>query len=146
MRSWPERIELFVENEEQMKSKMKLKWIFIAAVVLTAVLLVLHSRDNEFLPDDLLGHWTTSAPKYTDRFLELSEVAVIFGTGKDNIDVNFISSVDKQVEGGSTMYTIQYHNLNGMDGQLSFYWDPSEKVIRLKNQKRIIWKKAKELF
>lgn len=145
MRSWPKRIELFVENEEQMKSKMKLKWIFVAAVVLTAVL-VLRPKDNKFLPDDLVGHWTTSAPKYTDRFLELSEVVVIFGTGEDNIDVNFISSVDKRVEGGSTLYTINYHDPKGMDGQVSFYWNPSEKVIRLKNQKRIVWEKEEEPF
>ena len=125
--------------------KMKLKWILVAAVVLTAVL-VLRSRDNEFLPDDLVGRWTTSAPKYTDRFLELNKVTVIFGTGEDNIDVNFISSVDKRVEGGSTLYTIKYRDPKGMDGQVSFYWDPTEEVIRLKNQKRIIWKKAKEPF
>jgi len=145
LRSWPERIELFVENEEKMKSKMKLKWIFIAAVILTAVL-VLRPKDDKFLPDDLVGRWTTSAPEYTDRFLELSEVSVIFGTGKDNIDVNFISSVDKRVEGGSIIYTIQYHDLNDMDGQVSFYWDPTEEVIRLKNQKRIIWEKVEEPF
>ena len=128
---------------------MKLTWIFVAAVVLTAVLvtvLVLRSKDNQFLPDDLVGRWTTSAPEYTNRFLELSEVTVIFGTGEDNIDVNFISSVDKRVEGGSTLYTIKYHDLKGMEGQVSFYWDPTEEVIRLKNQKRIIWKKAKEPF
>ncbi len=132
-----------------MKSKMKLKWIFVAAVVLTAVLvtvLVLRSKDNQFLPDDLVGRWTTSAPEYTNRFLELSEVAVIFGTGEDNIDVNFISSVDKRVEGGSTLYTIKYRDPKGMDGQVSLYWDPTEEVIRLKNQKRIIWEKEEEPF
>ena len=128
-----------------MKSKMKLTWILVAAVVLTAVL-VLRSRDNEFLPDDLVGRWTTSAPKYTDRFLELNKVTVFFGTGEDNINANFISSVDKRVEGESTLYTIKYHDPKGMDGQISFYWDPTEEVIRLKNQKRIIWKKAKEPF
>ncbi|MCK4785867.1 MAG: hypothetical protein KAV87_19075, partial [Desulfobacteraceae bacterium] len=91
---------------------MKLTWIFVAAVVLTAVLVlsVLRSKDNKFLPDDLVGRWTTSAPEYTDRFLELSEVTVIFGTGEDNIDVNFISSVDKRVADGSTLYTIKYRD------------------------------------
>jgi len=128
-----------------MKNKMKLTWIFVAAVVLTAVL-VLRSRDNELLPDDLVGRWTTSAPKYTDRFLELNKVSVVFGTGEDNIDVNFISSVDKRVEGGSTLYTIKYRDPKGMDGQVSFYWDPTEEVIRLKNQKRIVWEKVKEPF
>ena len=119
---------------------MKLKWILVAAVVLTAVLvavLVLRPKDNEFLPDDLLGRWTTSAPEYTDRFLELSE---------DNIDVNFVSSVVKRVEGGSTLYTIKYRDPKGMDGQVSLYWDPTEEVIRLKNQKRIIWEKEEEPF
>lgn len=117
----------------------------MAAVILTAVLL-LHYNDNELLPDDLAGRWTTSAPEYAERFLELSQVTVIFGIGKDNIVVNFISSVDKRTEDGVALYTIRYRDLDKTEGYIAFYWYPSEKVIRLKNQKQMIWKKTKEPF
>ena len=128
-----------------MKNKIKFIWIFVAAVILTAVLL-LHYNDNELLPDDLAGRWTTSVPEYAERFLELSQVTVIFGIGKDNIVVNFISSVDKRTEDGVALYTIRYRDLDKTEGYIAFYWYPSEKVIRLKNQKQMIWKKTKEPF
>ncbi|MFO8241074.1 MAG: hypothetical protein R6T90_08755 [Dissulfuribacterales bacterium] len=129
-----------------MKNKIKFKWIFMAILVVTAILLMHHiyNKDNESLPSDLIGRWITSSPRYTGRFLEFSQIAVIFGIGEDNIDVNFISSVDKRIEAGVIIYTIKYRNQNEIEGSIAFYWYPSENMIRLKNQRQMIWKKAKD--
>jgi len=118
----------------------------MAILVVTAILLMHHiyNKDNESLPSDLIGRWITSSPRYTGRFLEFSQIAVIFGIGEDNIDVNFISSVDKRIEAGVIIYTIKYRNQNEIEGSIAFYWYPSENMIRLKNQRQMIWKKAKD--
>ncbi|OPL16977.1 MAG: hypothetical protein AVO38_06680 [delta proteobacterium ML8_D] len=129
-----------------MKHKIKFKWIFMAILVVTAILVMHHkyNKDNESLPDDLIGRWITSSPRYNGRFLELSQIAVIFGVGEDNIDVNFISSVEKRIEADVILYTIKYRNQNETEGSIVFYWYPSDNVIRLKNQRQMIWKKSRD--
>ena len=64
--------------------------------------------------------------------------AVIFGTGSHNIDVYFISSVERPDEDKSNLYTVHCRNREGLQEKISFYYDPANNgAIRLKNQKVI---------
>jgi hypothetical protein len=123
---------------------MRLKWILAGAGFAMAVLIwTVWPKNDIFLPEDLVGYWVTSAPKYQDRFFELSRVSVVFGTGRDSIDVNFIEAVERRTQGDKTTYTIHYKNTKGLEGRLSFVWDPSNKgKIRLRNQEDMVWEKT----
>jgi hypothetical protein len=126
---------------------MKLKWILLMLGIFTPIILyILNPNQNMFVPDEMAGRWVTDSPKYKDCYLELSSVTLVYRTGEDTIDVNFVQSVEKQVVAGKFVYTINYKNCSGGEGNISFLWDPSTEEIRLKNQKDMGWKKITEPF
>lgn len=123
------------------------KWILIIAIVFTTLIVsvVFMPTKGASLPDEISGVWTTTDPRYRDRFLELDKATVIFGIGSYNINVYFISEVEKISQGKSILYTIYYHNREGMEDKLSFYYNPvNNGSIRLKNKKHIVWTKSDE--
>jgi hypothetical protein len=94
------------------------------------------------LPPHLVGVWRTSEPKYADRFVEISDHTVVFGTGGGTRTIHAISHVSFVDERGRLLYTVWYWDGPPDDrvGQtLSFYYDPEPRVIRLKNQQDIAW-------
>ncbi len=124
---------------------MKLRWIIIGIAALVAFLVFLPGRPTP-LPDELVGVWTTSHPGYADRYLDLTKVTIIFGTGRESIDTNFISNVETTLQDKTILYTIYFHRVGGPEDKVSFYYDPGNGgIIRFKNQKHIEWKKGKSL-
>ncbi|MFH1674978.1 MAG: hypothetical protein ABIF87_16360 [Pseudomonadota bacterium] len=123
---------------------MKPKWILAAVVTIVIVALsAFFLQRHTLLPDELVGVWTTSDSRYADRMLDLSKVTIIFGTGKDNIDTYFISNVKKKLHEDATLYTVYFHNLEGLKDRASFYYEPQNGgTIRFKNQKQA-WSKQK---
>ena len=121
---------------------MRLKW-FCPRVVILAGLVLLFPGKTWLVPDHLTGVWTTAAPKYADRFLEITRVSIIFGTGGDNIYVNFITDVEETVGSKGTDYTLHFQDLQELKGTAYIHYDPAKGVIRLKNQRRIEWTKEK---
>lgn len=118
---------------------MKPTRILIGIAILVAFFALLPSRPT-LLPDQLVGVWKTSNLKYADRYLELTKVTIIFGTGKQSIDVNFISNVEKILQDKAVLYTVYFHRSGGPEDSVSFYYDPKNGgIIRFKNQKHIAW-------
>ena len=117
---------------------------------LTLVILILffgcQAKENRTVPDELVGVWRTSAPKYEDCYLELTKDLIIFVNENflQNMDANSIYKVKKDDK--DLLYTIYYKNDEGLKYQFSFYYDPSEGgVIRFKHQTQIEWtKESKE--
>jgi len=125
---------------------MKHKWIIISVFILIIVsIFIFYAKEDKGFPDSLIGRWTTSEPRYKDRFFELSKVTFTYGLGEDKIDVHFISSIEKSVQDNNTLYTINYHNIDGIKYTRSFYYYPANGgVIKFKNQKGIKWTKKKD--
>jgi hypothetical protein len=124
---------------------MKLKWIVIPAVIIAVAIYVFHSKKNRDIPVNLTGKWTTSAPGYQDRFIELTKETLVYGLGEDKIDVYLISSIKKGLEGKNILYTINYKNTDGLKFTRSFYYDPvNGEAIRFKHQEHIEWTKEKD--
>jgi hypothetical protein len=122
---------------------MKAKTIFAALAIFTA-LSGCQPAKNTTPPDDLVGLWKTSAPKYADRSLEFTKDSIIFGGGKGNFDPHPIVNIETIREGHSILYTITHLNSEGQQYTLSFSYDPAKGgVIRFKNQKAIAWTKER---
>ena len=127
---------------------MKLRWILIGIVILVAFFALLPSKPTP-LPDELVGVWKTSNPKYADRYLGLTRATIIFGTGKGSIDVNFISNVEdvnfisnveKTLQDRAILYTVYFHRSEGEEDNVSFYYEPRNGgIIKFKNQTHIAW-------
>ncbi len=122
---------------------MKLKWIIIGIAILAAFVVLMPSKGT-LLPEELVGVWTTKHPNYTDRSFELTKVTVIFGTGRESIDVNFITNVEKRLDDNKTLYTVYSHHLEGPEDKISFYYSPKDGgAIQFEHQKQIVWKRIK---
>ncbi len=88
---------------------MKLKWIVIVALILIgASIFVFYPGKNKDIPEDLIGKWTTSEPRYQDRFFEITKETLTYGLGGDRKDIYFISSMKKSLEGNDILYTITF--------------------------------------
>jgi hypothetical protein len=123
---------------------MKHKWIVIPVLILIAAIYIFHSEKNRDIPINLMGKWTTSAPGYQDRFIELTKETLVYGLGGDKEDVYIISSLEKNLEGKNTVYTINFKN-SEVKFTRSFYYHPEHGgTIQFKHQEQITWhKKAK---
>jgi hypothetical protein len=123
---------------------MKLKWIVIPAVMVAVTIFVFYPGKNMDFSEDLIGKWTTSAPKYQDRFFEITKETFVYGLGGDKKDVYFISSIKKGLEGNNILYTMSYKNKDGLEYTRSFYYHPENRgVIQFKHQEHIEWRKKK---
>jgi len=74
----------------------KSRWALAAAVVAASLCLPGCDDTGEVdLPPELLGRWTTKAPKYADRYFELrSDYTAVFGLGGWRRDVSPIVHVE----------------------------------------------------
>ncbi len=124
---------------------MKLKWIVIVALIsIAASIFVFYPGKNMDFPEDLIGKWTTSEPRYQDRFFEITKERLTYGLGGDKIDIYLISSMEKSLEGNNILYTINYKNTDGLKFTQSFYYHPKNGgSIQLKHQEHIEWRKKK---
>ena len=121
---------------------MKLKWIVIPAVIVAVTITMFLSKKNRDIPLNLVGKWTTSAPGYQDRFLEITKETLTYGLGGDKEDVYFISSIKESPEGNNMLYTISYKNKDGLEYTRSFYYHPENGgAIQFKHQEHTEWRK-----
>jgi hypothetical protein len=124
---------------------MKLKWFVIPAVLVAVTIYVFQFKKNRDIPLNLIGKWTTSAPGYQDRFLEITKETLTYGLGGDKKDVYFILSIGESLEKNNILYTISYKNTDGLEFTRSFYYHPENGgAIQFKHQEHIEWRKLKD--
>jgi len=122
---------------------MRSKRILLALAMFAAIF-GSQCEETRTVPGELVGVWETSAPKYKDCYLELTEDLIIFANRArlEKKSVNLISKIKKAQRGKGILYTVHYENKEGQESKFSFYYDPSEGgAIRFKNQLRVKWRK-----
>jgi hypothetical protein len=118
------------------------------ALAISIFLLGCQPKEDETLPPELMGVWTSAAPRFKNDTLELSKECIVFTSGEfqDFISVNFIVKVEKRPERNHILYTIHHENEEGQRYTFSFYYYPKKgNVIRLKNQLDFEWRKVEPL-
>lgn len=126
--------------------KGRTKTAVLAAVAVASVLLltaIYWRPPNQKIPEQLVGEWRTSNPKYSDRQLDITYGSISFTTGKGTVSTGFIKEIKTVQEGARTLYTVVY-DLEGTPNELSFYYEIGKAnvgVIRFKNQQEMIWTK-----
>jgi hypothetical protein len=130
-----------------MLKKMKSRRVFLA-LAFSVSLIGCEPKGPETVPEDLMGVWKTSAPKYKACSFELSTDNLVFRNERlrEHSEVGFIAKTEKISERNHISYTIHHKNLEGQVSKLTFYYYPLKGgTIRFKNQKRIEWKKVRSL-
>ncbi len=118
---------------------------FWVAVAISVTFLGCQHRQLSSVPEDLIGVWKTAERKYADRYFELKKDRVIFATGDWSVSAHPIDRVEEYEENGKILYIIYYPSSEGDEYQFSFYYDPTQGVIRFKNQEQFEWIKWAEV-
>ncbi|MEJ2656108.1 MAG: hypothetical protein P8012_02800 [Desulfobacterales bacterium] len=125
---------------------MKPKWIVIPAVIVAVfIIYVFYSNKNKDIPINLIGKWTSTAPGYQDRFIELTKETLTYGLGGDKEDIYFISSLKEHSEKNNILYTISYKDKEGLAFIRAFYYHPEKGgTIQFKHQEHIKWRRIND--
>jgi hypothetical protein len=113
------------------------------ALFLVLLLVGCGPESTKTVPDDLVGVWKTSVPKYADTFIELRRSTITFGAGEKGAQLRSVEKVTKEREAAGFLYTVFYTDPDRQEYKFAFYYDPADGVLRWKNQRTIPWTKAK---
>ena len=109
------------------------------------LLLVSCTKTSPF-PTELIGTWFTEEPLYEDRYIEINEAQLIFGTGAGEPNVLFIDKFEKKEQDGFVEWTLYCQNIEGDSLDIVLFYKRGADIeqIRLKNNKQIQWIKHQE--
>ena len=124
---------------------MLIKRRLIATFIMLIILIfVSHCGKGEIASDDVIGVWKTLEPTYADRSFEITKEKITFGIGNGKFESYSIKKirVEQSLQDKSRLYTIYYEDDEGGEVTFSFYYyRDNGGIIRLKNQKQMVWKK-----
>lgn len=115
----------------------------VVALTLLLALVGCGPESTKTVPDDLIGVWKTSEPKYADRPFQLSRDAITFWTGGGESYTRTVARVTRVREDGNVLYTVFYvdpADAERFEFKLAFYYDGS---IRWKNRRDMAWAKER---
>jgi hypothetical protein len=116
----------------------------VALVAIIVGILTLLPQAPAPLSPHLIGTWETSAGKYADRTLRISESEIAFEQGSREGFASYpVTGVTSERNtGGALSYVITYDNA-GMAHRFSFTHQPVANTITLKNQPQVVWQKSR---
>jgi len=116
--------------------------LLVAALTLLACLGCSKNRYN-LIPSQLAGSWTTDAPRYNGRFLELYQAFVIVGEGPEHPpSVQMVDKVMTHPEQNDLTLTLYSSDLEGSHYELTLQFSPANHgEIRFPHQKEV-WKRT----
>lgn len=117
-----------------------------SALAILSILLMYGCGGESGIPDEMVGKWISKAEKYEGTFFELTKNEIIFGTKEGKVSVYTITKIKikKAPDGAGILYDITYEDISGLEFKFPLLYNPTYRVIRFKNQSKIIWKKDKD--
>lgn len=85
-------------------------------------------------PPDLLGIWETDAPKYENRYIEITNGSLIFGLDDGDNIVNTIKYIKVKQEGFLSAYTVHYSDPEGDTWTLTLIYNPHDATFTVQNR------------
>ncbi len=92
------------------------------------------------LPEKFIGVWSTKAPRYDGRFLQIGPQEITIGV-YDQRDVYRVKRFDLSVDRWVRFYTAHCIGPNGFEDKITFWYDENIEGLRLKNPGQVIWRK-----
>jgi hypothetical protein len=120
--------------------------VFLIGFIILALVGGNSCKKELVVPEELLGVWETSDPKYEGCYFEVTSEDIIFKDVEE--DVNFFKITKIEAEQGPdedfVTYLITYADLEGPPFEQPVLYFPGEEgTIRFKNQTNIVWVKRK---
>lgn len=93
------------------------------------------------VPSEILGTWTTNAPGYEDRALEITATSLIFHAGESGRLEYSIDRIRAEHLESTTSYTLLYGGEQEQQTLAFDYRFGAGETIRLRNQRHRTWRK-----
>lgn len=123
---------------------LTMAYLLVGIVVVVDIFaLYTHFSDQKIpeIPGEILGTWTTSAPGYEDRALEITETSLIFHAGESGSMEYSIDRVRAEHLEHATSYTLLYGGKQEQQTLAFDYRFGAGETIRLRNQQHRTWRK-----
>jgi hypothetical protein len=118
---------------------------FFAAIAILMSLSGCQSTREATLPQELVGVWRTTHPKYADRFFELTGRQITFGMGGNSLTKYTIAGIEHRHKEGEVLYRILYWSEDVQEDVFAIRYSSQTGVVRLDNQNQVEWKKKGKL-
>lgn len=107
-------------------------------IVLSQFLVDLPGTPLDIPPDELIGTWTTDAPRYAGRFIRIGQDRLTLGLGEGGQETYPVQSIRVETADIHRQYLIRYEGPEGTDEILeAFIYDDG--LMRLKNPSEVRW-------
>ena len=117
----------------------------IGLLQITALLLTVGygCSNSANVSSELQGTWTRNEKQYEDRYIEIKDELVIFGTGGGAPNLFFIKNTRKKENNGIREYELYCRNLEDTDFRFILHVEDinGQPTMRLKNPNQVVWKK-----
>jgi hypothetical protein len=124
------------------QSNCAMRYISVMNIALLILIFFIGCERQVIVPQHLAGIWKTAAPNYADRYLKLSEQAVIFGIGEGQEVAHKIDKIKSEQRDSGTVYTFYYRDAEGQKDSLTVTYLPdSGGTLQIKNSVEI-WVKS----
>jgi hypothetical protein len=120
--------------------------VFLIGFIILALLGGNSCKKELAVPDELLGVWETSEPKYEGCYFEVTKDEIIIKDIEEDINFFKITKIEAEEdpEENFVTYIITHAYPEGPPFELSFLYFPGEEdTIRFKNQTNIVWVRSK---
>jgi hypothetical protein len=97
-------------------------------IALSALVLVLAGcakKSFKDVPDELVGVWKTSAPKYADRSFELKKNTITITAGESGSETYPVTKTEMEPHDGEKLYSVYYVAGDGDTQTWVFYFPAS---------------------
>jgi hypothetical protein len=116
----------------------------LSVVLLALLAVVLYTslapeRTGE-IPDEILGSWRTTDPRYAETVLDIGKTTLVFGTADSGLTRHTIERVEQEDLDLAKLFTVHYRDEGGLN-ELSFFYIPIDSMIRFKNQRSLSWRR-----
>ncbi len=99
------------------------------------------SSDSAPLPPGILGTWSTTAPGYSGSAFTLSEASLSFHRVDGTVEVYSVTGVELVRRDGGSQCKLYYAIGDNAHTFSFFYEELPREIIRLANQKHMVWTK-----
>jgi len=97
-------------------------------------------------PTELIGVWTTESPGYADKYIDIKDMQIIFGTGESIPSILLVDQIQKKTKTQLVEWTLKCKDIEGnpIDIVVFYKIEANKEQITMKNKEQVLWTKVKD--
>ncbi|MGV1100090.1 hypothetical protein ACUUL3_11875 [Thiovibrio sp. JS02] len=118
--------------------------VFLAA----GTVFLFSDRQERQLPQEIFGEWYSDDPRYQTCFVTISADSFVIGGADGNTYHYALKSVEEEASenGAGRFYTLLCEDEEGLELEFRIHYDAATGMLSYRNQRDVIWLKAKKEY